>query len=261
MKKNLLPLLVFCGLFSFNAHALDLKKAPQLPPEQVTQIEQVVHDYLLKNPHILIEVAQKLQEEEANRENNQVLQIKSNIQKYKKEIFSTTLPSRIVTGNPNGKFTLVEVIQYQCPHCKVTEPLVEKLIKDNPDLKVIIMQWPFFGNDAIYAAKLAFAATKQGKFLEVHNALMHAPDPLTKDAADKIVAAIPGLNMAKLKADMDNKAFDDGLKADFKLSQTLNLIGTPTFIFGNKDLSKFSLVAGQTKTIEADLPKALSDVR
>jgi protein-disulfide isomerase len=257
MKTIIAIFFAVCCFCSFSSYASDA----DFSKAQVGQIETIVHDYLLKNPHVLIEVAQKLQEEQVNKEKNQVLKIKTNIEKYKKDIFDAKAPARAIMGNPHGKVILAEVLQYPCLHCKFTAPMIERLIKDNPDLKVIVIQWPFFGNDAIYEAKLAFAAEKQGKFHEVHSAFLNTPEMLTKDAADKIINTMPGINQIKLKADMDNKAIENGLKANFNLAKNLDLIGTPSFIFANSDLTKFTLVAGQTQDTEGDLRKALKEVR
>lgn len=263
MKKliSLFISIMCCFLLTANAATVPApKKSAGFSPDQVKQIEQIVHNYLLENPQVLIEVGQKLQQQQASREDAQVAEIKANVKKYRQDLFNDKAIGRSVGGNPNGKITMVEVLQYQCGHCKLSAPLVDKLIKNNPDLKVIYIQWPFFGDDAVYAAKLALAAQKQGKFKEVHAALL-AGDFANKDAADKIVATIKGLDITKLNADMKDKSFDAGMQGNFKLCANLKLIGTPTFMFANQDLTKVSLVPGATRNMEADLNKAINEVR
>jgi len=229
--------------------------------QQTRRIEQIVYDYLIKNPDILVEASKKLQEQEAAKEEANIQKIKNTIPKYKKELFDTKAAGRIVTGNPNGKLIIAEFTQYQCGHCKVVAPLIDKLLKDNPEAQLITIYWPFFGNDAIYASKAALAAQKQNKLNELNQAMLATTDFLTKDKIDAVIKSIPGLDAKKLLADMEAKELDAGLKENFKLAGDLGIMGTPTFVFTNKEMTKFSLIPGQTRNIENDLKKALNEVK
>ena len=90
--------------------------------QQTKQIEQIVHDYLIKNPDVLVEASKKLQE--VTKEETNIQKIKSNILKYKKELFDTKAAGRVIIGNPNGKLIIAEFTQYQRSHCKVVVPLL-----------------------------------------------------------------------------------------------------------------------------------------
>ena len=88
------------------------------------QIEQIVHDYLINNPTLLIEVGKKLQEQEISKDQARIQKIRNNIPKYKKEIFDTKSAGRAISGNLNGKIIITEFTQYQCPHCKNVAPII-----------------------------------------------------------------------------------------------------------------------------------------
>jgi protein-disulfide isomerase len=236
-------------------------KTKAFDQDQIKQIQQIAHDYIVNNPSILVEASKKLQEQEAEKEKAQIEKIKGSVAKYKSEIFDLKATSRIITGNPNGKIIIAEFTQYQCSHCKAVTPIVNKLLKDNPDARLITIYWPFFGNDAAYAAKAALAAQKQNKFNELNQAMLATSDFLTKDKIANIIKATPGLDAKKLLTDIDAKDLDAGLKNNFALAGKLGLIGTPTFIFTNKEMTKFSLIPGQTPDIENDLKKSLDEVR
>ena len=229
---------------------------------QIEQIQKIVHNYLVDNPQVLIEAGQKLQEQEIAKEKNKVAQILANIPKYKNQIFDTKAPGRVVLGNPNGKIIVAEFTQHQCPHCQHTAPVVNKLIKNNPEIQRIIIYWPFFGNDAIYSSKAVLAAQKQNKFEALEQAILAQENFTNKEKTDSIIKSITSIiDNKKLLADMDNKDLERGLKNNFKLAQDLNLIGTPTFIFTNREMTKFSLVPGHTPNFEGDLSRALKEVR
>lgn len=232
---------------------------PAFSAEQTEQIEQIIHNYLVsKNPQIMVEIAQKLQQQALTTEKDR---IKTATAKYSKDLFSSTLGGRITVGNPKGNTILAEFLSYECGHCRSTNKLIHSAIKANPDLQVIYIYWPFQGNDAVYAVKAVIAADQQGKFEELHNALMEAKDYLTKENIDKIAKTVSGLDMDKLQKDIKQQenAIDEGLKINFKLAENMKLIGTPTFITANRALTKFSVVPGEAN--EEELKKALDEVR
>lgn len=235
-----------------------MKSEASFSQEQIKQIEQIIHNYLVdKNPQVIIEVAQNLQKQELGKEKARV---KTGVMQYSKDIFNTALPGRIVLGNPNGSLVLAEFLSYECGHCREMSPLVEHLIKNNPNLKVILIYWPFQGNDAIYAAKVAIAAKAQGKFAQLHEAFMASEDLLSKNAIDKIVKKI-GLNETKLQQDIKqmDATINTGLLFNSKLAENLKLVGTPTFVAANGTLTKFSVVPGAGT--ENELTQAVNEVR
>lgn len=145
-----------------------------------------------------------------------------------------------VEGNKNGKVTLVEFFDYQCIHCIASYPIVTQAIKNNPDLRVVFKEYPIAGEVSTFAAKIALAANLQGKFAEMHDALMHMGTiGITKDKILEVAKTVP-LDFAKLKIDMDSKAVDDQIKANYKLGTSLGITGTPAFIGAPTDLFGFN---------------------
>ena len=226
--------------------------------QQLEQIQQIVHDYILENPGVIVEAKNKLQ---AQKEKELIEKIKLNAAKYKKQIFSTQAPGRIVTGNPDGKIIIAEFTQHQCYLCQTVKPFVAKLLTNNPETQLITIYWPFLNNDAIYAAKAVLAAQKQNKSTELNEKMIASHDPLTKEKIDSIIQSTPGIDVEKLRIDMQDKKIDKGLQENFKLAANLELAGTPTIIFTNKEMTKFSLIPGQTPNLDKDLNQALNEVR
>lgn len=257
MKKIFYFLFVILACITMQSYA---GKAEQLTQEQTKQIQQIVHDYLMDNPDVLIEVSNKLRQKEAAKEETRIKNIIDNLPKYKKEIFDTATSGRVVTGNPKGKIIMAEFTQYQCGHCKAVIPIVDQFLKNHPEIQFITIYWPFFGGDASYAAKAALAAQKQNKTQELNQAILASNDFLNKEKIDAIVKAIPGFDTKKFYDDINSKEFNAGLQANFKLAGNLGLIGTPTFVFTNKAMTKFSLIPGHTHNIEDDLNKSLKEV-
>jgi protein-disulfide isomerase len=207
-------------------------------PDQTKEIQQIMHDYLVKNPQVLIEASQALQQQQmAKIQQAASKAISNNI----KDIFSN--PDSPVIGNPSGDVTLVEFMDYQCVHCKEMTPVIGDLIKANPKLRVIFKELPIFGPTSEYAAKAALAAQKQNKYAAFHDALMNDSNPLSKDEVLKIAKSV-GLDTDKLEKDINDPSVDKQLKDNFRLAQELNLVGTPAIVVGNRQGSKTAFVPG-----------------
>ena len=200
---------------------------------QKKDIEKVVHDYLVANPEVLVEVSQVLQQKQ---QKNAQEQAKSAVFDNADALFNGTVT---VVGNPKGKVTLVEFFDYQCIHCVKMAPTLVELVKKNPDLRVIYKEFPIFGESSITASKAALAAGMQGKYLQMHDALLK----IGKHMDDKTVmakAASVGLNMEQLKKDMASKEVAAMLDANRELADKMHLQGTPAFVIASTPDGKFN---------------------
>ena len=207
-------------------------------PNQVKQIEKIIHNYLVSKPEVLLEASRALQQQQMNRmQQSAVAAIRKNIP----SIFSDSASPSV--GNVNAPVVLVEFFDYQCGHCKAMRPVIDSIIKDNKDLRVIFKELPIFGADSTFAAKAALASAMQGKYYAFHNALLAANDPITNDKVFQVAKKM-GLDIKKLKTDMKNPAYEKQIKANFKLAEALRLVGTPAFIISNKAHTKFRFIPG-----------------
>ncbi len=224
MKQVLIFFAIFfSGLVLMNVSFAETQSAT-FTPEQAQQIKTIVHDYLLKNPQILVEVSKKLQQQQAAK---QEVKARKAITDNAAALFGDQNTPTV--GNTDGNVTLVEFFDYQCIHCKMVSPVIDKLIKANPNLRVVYKSLPIFGKVSQMAAVAAMASIKQGKYNEFHEALMAADKRLSA----KVIMAIAkkaGLNTDELKKDMQSSVIKSELKQNFSLANALGIIGTPAFI-------------------------------
>ncbi|MDF1677255.1 MAG: DsbA family protein [Legionellaceae bacterium] len=199
---------------------------------QKKQVEQVVHDYLVNHPEVLLEASQALQKKQQDEMQHVA---KSAILKNADQIFK---PDGAFTGNPKGNVTIVEFFDYQCVHCKRMKPIIGELSTKNPKLRVIYKELPIFGKRSETASRAALAAAKQGKYAEMQAALLKIEKRLD-DALVMSTAQSVGLDMAKLKQDMQSQAITDELAMNQALAEKLNLMGTPAFILASTPNGKF----------------------
>lgn len=203
-----------------------------MSPEQQKQVEKVIHDYLVNNPEVLIEASQALQQKQ---QQNVQQQAKAAISENADQLFNGKLA---VAGNATGNVTLVEFFDYQCIHCKKMAPVMGELIKKDNNLRVVYKEFPIFGESSETASKAALAAGMQGKYLQMHDALLKLDQRLD----DKLVmntAKSIGLNMDKLQKDMKSKVVADALADNRALAEKMHLMGTPAFVIASTPAGKF----------------------
>ncbi len=210
-----------------SADVLKSAEAAGLSPAQIEAVRGIIKDYLVNNPEILVEVSREL---EARQQVKQADDHKRLIVEQKAKIFSA--PGDFVLGNPKGDITVVEFFDYNCGWCKRAVDDVVKLTEADPRVRVVMKEFPIFGEHSTYAAKAAMASIKQGKYWEFHRALMREKQ-VTKDNVMAIAQRV-GLDVDKLKADMADPAFDSALKDTHDIAEALAIQGTPGFIVDAK---------------------------
>jgi len=219
------------------------------------RIESIVHDYLVKKPEVLIEAMQTLQKKEMEQTQNIIKQTEKTAGNYAQALFKAT--NDPVAGNTNGKITIVEFFDYQCPHCVAMSPTLDKIIKTNPDVRVVYKELPIRGPMSELAARAALAANKQGKYNELHHKLMSSNQPLSETVIFGF-AKSSGVNVDQLKKDMQSDSITKQLQANMKLRDELNLLGTPAVFVGKTDAKstdKVQYVPGRVS--EAELIKMI----
>jgi protein-disulfide isomerase len=129
-----------------------------------------------------------------------------------------------VLGNPAGSKVLVEFSDYNCTFCEASVKDVKRLVAEDPDLKVVIREWPIFeGSDQ--SARMALAAAMQGKYAAFHDAMY-----TTGDVAK--ASEIAGLDMARAEADAASQAVTTEIARNLEYARMLGFTGTPAWVAG-----------------------------
>ncbi|EKS33422.1 DsbA family protein [Afipia clevelandensis] len=159
-------------------------------------------------------------------------------------------------GNPKGDITIVEFFDYQCPYCKKISPVLDQVLKDDGNVRLVLKDWPILGDPSGYAARLVLATKYQNKYEAAHRALIVKVGRLTEAVIDETLAQA-GVDVTKAKADLAaNKAKIDALlKRNSEQAQAFGFRGTPVFIVGTFRIPG-GLTAEQFKLAIADARKA-----
>lgn len=137
-------------------------------------------------------------------------------------------------GPENAKVTVVEFFDYSCGYCHRLFPELKSVVEANPDVKFVFKPLTFLSDASVAAAKGSLAAAKQGKFIQMHNALFSVSDRLTKEKI-RSIAEEQGLDMAKYDADVNSQEISDILKSVSTLANNIQVNGVPV-LFVNGDI-------------------------
>ena len=141
----------------------------------------------------------------------------------------------VVLGNPEGDITLTEFFDYNCPFCRETVPVLQGLIQSDPQLRVVFREWPIFGEGSLFAARASLASLAQGGYWQFHAELMKIRGRV-EEAPVLRAAKKVGLDMARLRKDMESDRVLAHIDHSMALADHMGLAGTPTFIAGNDGL-------------------------
>lgn len=203
-------------------------KMAAFTPDQKQQIEKIIKDYLITNPEIFIEVQTALEEK---MEKEQAEKLKVAIAENAAEIYRE--PNAAVAGNPDGDITVVEFFDYNCGYCKRGLGDIVKLVESDPNVRVVFKELPILSKGSEEAARVALAAKRQGKYWEVHRALLQARGHMNEAAALRL-AEKEGVDMEQLKADMASPEVAAEVAKSEELAKKMGVNGTPHFLVGDR---------------------------
>lgn len=175
-----------------------------------------VRDYILAHPEILVQASQLLHEKEMSKV------INANRQELETPFGSAW------AGAKNGDVTLVEFFDYACGFCRASNPDLQRLLQDDPKLKIVWREFPVLGQDSLAAARVSLAAATSGQFRTFHDRMFAAGRP----TAQSIIGVQQSLGIPTQQP----RQFDAELEKNMELARAIGATGTPTFVIGNKVL-------------------------
>lgn len=178
--------------------------------------ERMVRETLVANPEIIIDAGQALRDKQYA----ETLQpIRASLER---PFFSSW------KGAEKPGVTLTYFFDYACGYCRMSNPDIERLLKEEKDLRVVYRELPILGPDSIAAARVSLAASKAGKFTAYHDALYAAGRP----GPDTIAIAAKAAGVPSQPA--EDPAQEAELRANMSLASQLGATGTPLFVVGDR---------------------------
>ncbi len=190
------------------------------------EIERIVKEYLLREPEVLLEALQELQRRrdaaEAQRQRETLAARRAELEGR---------PEDPVLGDPAGDVTIVEFLDYRCGYCRSMAPGLRALLERDRRVRLVIKEFPILGADSLTAARAALAAHRQGRYAQLHWALLEAKD--LSEAAIVELARRRGLDVERLARDMRSPEIERTIERVRALAEALGINGTPAFVVGD----------------------------
>lgn len=163
-------------------------------------------------------------------------------------------PAIPAAGNQKGNLTIVEFSDFNCPYCRKAFPVMQKVVREDGNIRIVYKLWPIFGPDSVYSAQMTMAVRSQGKYVQAYEALMTSTSRVTESSTDKTLAAI-GVDVTRAKQELQKNVKEIGatLKRNHQQAEGMSFQGTPSFIIG-----KFRLFGAQPEEI---FKQAIADAR
>lgn len=201
---------------------------------------KTVIKWINDNPKAILDSVQKYAEaEQARAQQQQQQQSAEAVKNNKNEIYSE---KNTGVANKNGTKVIVEFFDYNCSYCKMASKVVDKMAREDKNIKVIFKELPIFGGMSDLAAKYSTAVAIEfpDKYLEFHSALMETGARSEKDIENALAKA--NISNFKIKKVMESKekVIDEALQLNKDLAfNKMGLQGTPAFVIGDKLIPGF----------------------
>ncbi|NJC33938.1 protein-disulfide isomerase [Sphingomonas jejuensis] len=215
MSGRLLTLAAFAGV-AVGAGALGAAAVMVARPAGGGVDAAAVRQALIDNPEIIPEALAKLQQR----------QVAGAIDAARTELETPFAGAWIGAREP--AVTLVQFYDYACAYCRASLPVVQRLVREDPTLRVVFREFPVLGEASVEAARASIAAAGAGKFPAFHDALYAAgrPSGATIDATAARIGTPAG----------DGRA-DAEIAKNYRLAQSLGINSTPTWVVGDQLLA------------------------
>ncbi len=222
---------------------------------------------LKKNPMVIIEALRTLQakpqnttsSETATRGNtaeNMSDSLLNNSSPAVKEIYNKIIANKRhgFLGNPQGKKVVVEFFDYNCPYCQQQLGILHQWVKEDNNVKIILVELPILSQVSVDAAFMAlltyWSGGDKGKqnlagYQRFHEKAFTAPRPLTQASLRALSNEVSPLS--KDVSTAEQKRAKEFLQNNIKLANKLKIEGTPSFVYNGVILSGFTDVSALKK--------------
>nr|WP_318375300.1 thioredoxin domain-containing protein [Enterobacter sp.] len=226
LRNKAISLLVTTFIL-FSDATLSATSPASFSAEQEAQIGKIAGDYLLAHPEILVQVSQKLQEQQYKR---MQMRFAMKVMEHQRELLND--PDTPSSGPDGAGIAVIEFFDYQCIHCAHFAPVMEQVMNAHPEVRFVFKEWPIFAEKWPVSERAAIRGLdiwkKEGAvaYMTYHNGIYRTGNNEGKltDADIDVVSKAAGFRDA---------AFPDQshlLTKTDELANNLGLTGTPGLI-------------------------------
>ena len=203
-----------------------------LEPAQKAEIEALIRSYILENPEILLEAQDALEKKRALAAS---LKVKKVLSEQRDLIFSSK--NQFEIGNPDADVAVVEFFDYNCPFCKRAMADMDRLLKEDKNLKFVLKELPILSEGSVSAHRVSVAVGRlyPEKYAKFHRALLGANGQKNGKRAMQLADKM-GLDIRKILAASKEESVNDAFREVNNMATDLGMNGTPSYVIGNEVL-------------------------
>ena len=213
MKKIILTYIYFLlstFLLISSSHSHEINK---------DKIENIIKEFLIKNPDFIKSTLENYKISLENKKKQNAIKLLNNIE------------------NPGffreqADVTIYEFFDYNCGYCKSVVKTIMDVLSEDKKINFVFVEFPILSEQSYIAAKAALASKKQDQYSKFHLSLMKIKGRVNEEKVFRTATKI-GLDIDKLKIDMNNPEIEQQLMKNREIAKLLNLNGTPAFIIGD----------------------------
>lgn len=141
------------------------------------------------------------------------------------------LPGAVVVANPNGKVTLAEFYDLNCPYCRRASADVDALVASNKEVRLVLVPYPVLGIPSILGGRVEFAVAKLApeKFYAFHRKVYEGRGVI--DGQRALAAAQDvGLEGTEVAAVANDEGLTQKMLKHVRLGDALKIAATPGFV-------------------------------
>ena len=220
-------MMALTAVTSLPASALDLTN---LSDDERNALRDEIRAYLLENPEVMVEVFGVLEQRQAQ---EQVEQDKHLVSVNADAIFNDGFSH--VMGNPDGDYTIVEFVDYQCGFCRKAHAVLKDLLAADGNIRLVLKEFPILSEGSLMSAQFAISAQQQfgaEAYETLHNALISMRGNVTEARLAELADGL-GLDGAAIAAGMSSPEVQRILTENRELGKRLQVTGTPAFVMND----------------------------
>ena len=140
----------------------------------------------------------------------------------------------VTAANPNGKTTLIEFYDLNCPFCRIASVDIEDMVSTDPDLKLVLVPYPVLGPASVAASQVELAlaqlATPQQFYAYLH--IVYAQRGTITGLRAFQLARESGFDGRVIDTMSNSDDVAQTIKDHLALGRSLGISATPGFIIG-----------------------------
>jgi len=212
----------FFALIAFAASLATPAAAQSFNAQEQAEIRAVVRDYLVRNPDVLREALDALQD---RAESERWQRMRSDSRDFS-------------MGPADAPITIVEFFDYRCGYCHAALEWVSDVARTRRDVRIVLKEFPILSEESMEASRAAIAAMPQGRYWTFHRALMGFRGELTSERIDQI-ARDSGIDVARMRRAMDSPEIMTILEQNRALALDIGNPATPLFVINGEVVNGF----------------------